>query len=62
MNIKRWVQIRQPKIRKILRGGYSMKMRKKVENVYKVADKKDVMNAINKCTKKYEKALTNLAK
>lgn len=35
---------------------------KKIEEIYKEAKPEDVVKAIEKCTEKYKRALTNLAK
>ena len=37
-------------------------MKKEQPQIYKIADTKDVIKAIEKCTEKYKRALTNLAK
>ena len=60
MNIRRWngkSKIILKKNRKVI----NVEMIKETA-VYKEANVKDVINAMKKCTEKYEKALINLAK
>ncbi len=58
MNIKKCLN-KYAKLKK--KEGINMEMRKETTK-YTSAKKDDVLKAIKKCTKKYEKALTNLAK
>ncbi|CAI3192639.1 hypothetical protein [Clostridium neonatale] len=58
MNIQRYLK-KYAKLKK--REGINMEMVKET-TMYTTAKKVDVLQAIKKCTKKYEKALTNLAK
>lgn len=61
MKIYRW----KGKIYSIKRkGDENMENIKKKSNdvMYKVAKTKDVLNAIKKCNKKYDKAMKNLAR
>lgn len=54
--------IKRIKIRKILRGGDNMEMRKQVTNTYKVVDRKKALEAMIECSEKYDKTLKELAK
>jgi hypothetical protein len=58
MDINRYFN-KYAKLRK--REGIDMEMKKETTQ-YTTARKTDVLKSIKKCTQKYEKALTNLAK
>lgn len=65
MNIKKWTSKKKMyKLKKAKNGGRSMEAikTKNNKNIYVKSNKDRVLEAINKCNKKYAKAMKELAK